>query len=41
VWRAYGVKGLYRGGLLNVLRAAPSQAVQFFVFDQLKSSLGS
>jgi hypothetical protein len=36
VWRAHGLKGFYRGALLNVLRAAPSQAVQFLVFDQLK-----
>jgi hypothetical protein len=35
VWQTHGLKGFYRGALLNIARAGPSQAIQFFAFEQL------
>ena len=39
IWRTHGLKGFYRGALLNIARAGPSQALQFFTFEQLKTAL--
>ena len=36
VWRSYGVRGLYRGCGITVLRSAPSSAFIFIIFDALK-----
>ncbi|KUJ11283.1 mitochondrial carrier [Mollisia scopiformis] len=36
IWRAYGVKGLYRGCGITVMRSAPSSAFIFIIFDALK-----
>jgi mitochondrial ornithine carrier protein len=39
IWRAYGVRGLYRGCGITVLRSGPSSALIFVVFDALKGGL--
>lgn len=36
IWRQYGLKGLYRGCGITVVRSAPSSAFIFIVFDALK-----
>ncbi|KAH6670479.1 mitochondrial carrier domain-containing protein [Halenospora varia] len=36
IWKAYGVKGLYRGCGITVARSAPSSAFIFIIFDALK-----
>ncbi|KAI1005506.1 Amino-acid transporter [Podosphaera aphanis] len=41
VWKQYGLKGLYRGCGITVLRSAPSSAFIFCIFDGLKHNLGS
>lgn len=38
VYRQYGVKGLYRGCGITVLRSAPSSAFIFIIFDALKGN---
>lgn len=37
---AQGWQGLYKGNLVNVMRSAPSKALDFFVFDAYKRLLG-
>ncbi|TQS33957.1 hypothetical protein Golomagni_05682, partial [Golovinomyces magnicellulatus] len=37
IWRQHGLRGLYRGCGITCLRAAPSSAVIFTVFDSLKT----
>jgi ornithine carrier protein len=37
IWRESGIKGLYRGCGITAARAAPSSAVIFAVFEQLKA----
>jgi mitochondrial ornithine carrier protein len=39
IWRAYGVRGLYRGCGITVARSVPSSALIFVVFDALKGGL--
>jgi mitochondrial ornithine carrier protein len=39
LWKQYGVRGLYRGCGITVLRAAPSSAFIFMVYDGLKRYL--
>jgi mitochondrial ornithine carrier protein len=36
IWRQYGIRGLYRGCGITVLRSAPSSAFIFIIFDALK-----
>jgi ornithine carrier protein len=36
IWRQYGLKGLYRGCGITVVRSAPSSAFIFIIFDALK-----
>ncbi|KAE8447566.1 Amino-acid transporter arg-13 [Mollisiaceae sp. DMI_Dod_QoI] len=36
IWRQYGLKGLYRGCGITVMRSAPSSAFIFIIFDALK-----
>ena len=36
IWRKFGVRGLYRGCGITVLRSAPSSALVFVIFDALK-----
>ncbi|PBP21605.1 mitochondrial carrier [Diplocarpon rosae] len=36
IWRRYGVRGLYRGCGITVVRSAPSSAFIFIIFDALK-----
>lgn len=36
IWKGYGLKGLYRGCGITVLRSAPSSAFIFIIFDALK-----
>ncbi len=38
IWRQYGVRGLYRGCGITVLRSAPSSAFIFIIFDALKGN---
>jgi ornithine carrier protein len=39
IWRQYGLKGLYRGCGITVVRSAPSSAFIFIIFDFLKANL--
>eukprot|EP00246_Nothoceros_aenigmaticus_P005399 TRINITY_DN1743_c0_g1_i1.p1 TRINITY_DN1743_c0_g1~~TRINITY_DN1743_c0_g1_i1.p1 ORF type:complete len:334 (+),score=68.66 TRINITY_DN1743_c0_g1_i1:1139-2140(+) len=39
IWKEEGVAGLFRGNLLNVMRIAPTKAVEFFVYDNLKEAI--
>ena len=39
IWRQYGLRGLYRGCGITVLRSAPSSAFIFIIFDALKGNL--
>jgi ornithine carrier protein len=39
IYRAYGLKGLYRGCGITVARSVPSSALIFVVFDALKGGL--
>ena len=39
LWHQYGLKGLYRGCGITVLRSAPSSAFIFMVYDGLKRYL--
>jgi ornithine carrier protein len=39
IFRAYGLKGLYRGCGITVARSVPSSALIFVVFDALKGGL--
>jgi len=36
LWKQYGLKGLYRGCGITVLRSAPSSAFIFTVYEELK-----
>lgn len=38
VWKSYGLRGLYRGCGITVLRSAPSSAFIFMIFDALKGN---
>jgi ornithine carrier protein len=40
LWRQHGLKGLYRGCGITVLRAAPSSAVIFTTYDALIKRFG-
>jgi ornithine carrier protein len=40
LWRQHGLKGLYRGCGITVLRAAPSSAVIFTTYDALINRFG-
>jgi len=37
VYKKYGVRGLYRGCGITVLRSAPSSAFIFMIYDGLKT----
>jgi mitochondrial ornithine carrier protein len=39
IWRFGGIKAFYRGCLITVLRAAPSSAVIFWTYENLKKGL--
>ncbi|PBP26200.1 mitochondrial carrier [Diplocarpon rosae] len=41
IWRRYGVRGLYRGCGITVMRSAPSSAFIFIIFDALKGHFHS
>ncbi|CDK26919.1 unnamed protein product [Kuraishia capsulata CBS 1993] len=41
IWREEGLKGLYRGNGVNCFRVFPYSAVQYSVYQQLKSVLGT
>jgi ornithine carrier protein len=36
IYKQYGIKGLYRGCGITVMRSAPSSAFIFIIFDALK-----
>ena len=36
VWKKEGLRGMFRGNLMNMLRVAPLQAIEFYSFDYLK-----
>ncbi|CCU81215.1 mitochondrial ornithine / amino acid carrier protein [Blumeria hordei DH14] len=40
LWKHHGLKGLYRGCGITVLRSAPSSAFIFCIYDGLKRSMG-
>jgi len=40
MYRASGIRGLYRGCGLTCMRSAPSSAVIFLVYESMKKYLG-
>eukprot|EP01127_Copromyxa_protea_P014981 TRINITY_DN4249_c0_g2_i1.p1 TRINITY_DN4249_c0_g2~~TRINITY_DN4249_c0_g2_i1.p1 ORF type:complete len:304 (+),score=32.09 TRINITY_DN4249_c0_g2_i1:30-941(+) len=40
IWKTEGIRGLYRGYSLQVLRSAPATALQFVTYDFFKKKLG-
>jgi len=40
IWRSEGFLGFYRGVILNAIRAGPSQAIQFWMFELVMDMLG-
>lgn len=41
LWRQHGMKGLYNGFLLHMLRLAPASAISFLTFEYTSQLLGA